>query len=135
MTITTEQAREMFPLDWNEWREMWADWRADMIDRGRLARSSYRFPPKNFLADEVLGTWRVDGPNGGQNVELSEVTFPALGRDGQASRYVGVTYGTGAGTCTPADYGREGNSLCASFAQLERELFGEEIPRGRGATR
>lgn len=101
---------EPFPLEWNAWREQWAAWLAEQREAGTLRPTSFRFPGKNFLADEVLGTWSVNG----RNVELSEVTFPALGeRPRRDVRYVGVTYGTGA----DAD-----GAVVPTFAELEREL-------------
>jgi hypothetical protein len=102
-----------FPVDWNEWRAEWAAWR----NRRALAfrPTSYRFPGRNFLADEILDTWRING----RTVELSEVTFPDL-RPGpehrhQTVRYVGLTFSTGSGT-------DDGTALAGTFGELDRAL-------------
>lgn len=85
-----------FPVDWNEWRAEWTAYRADLGERyGVKAMSAaerrQHFPGVNFMADEVLGAWWV-GQAAPVPVELSEVTFPALGeRPARTVRYVGVT--------------------------------------------
>jgi hypothetical protein len=94
---------ETFPLDWNEWRTQWAAWKADHAEH--LGRSSYRFGRKNFMADEVLGVWSING----RPVELSEVTFGA-------NRYVGITFGSASGSDRPDA------PLVSTFAELEHEL-------------
>lgn len=110
-------SNDLFPLDWDQWRTQWDAWKQDHADR--LGRSTFRFPDKNFLADEILGVWSVNG----RNVELSEVTFPNLTeRDEHGHlirrqvRFIGITFGTGAGCDTPDQ------PVVRSFAQLEHEL-------------
>lgn len=99
------------PVEWNEWRALWDEWLQEQRDAGRLTPTSYRHPGQNLLADEVLGTWST----GARIVELSELTFPALGDlGGRTVRYVGVTYPTAAGT--------DGGTVVSSFAELEAEL-------------
>ena len=117
----THDRNARFPVDWSEWRPLWDAWITEQLETGQLTRSSYRFPPANFLADEVLGVYGVRGPNGtGRAVELSEVTFPDLsesaskrGRPSMA-RYVGVTFGSGSGT--------ESGGIASTFGELERAL-------------
>jgi hypothetical protein len=105
----TEQGSATFPLDWHEWRRQWHQWRSENAER--LQPTGYKFPSeRNFMADEVLGVFHVNG----RNVELSEVRF--LDR-----RSVGVTYGEGSGTYVP-----ESGGLFDNFADLEAELFGDE---------
>lgn len=106
-----------FPLDWDEWRKEWNAWKSDHADD--LRPTSFRFPGKNFLADEILGTWSING----RNVELSEVRFPNLSeRDERGSlkhfdvRGIGITFGTAAGSDAPD------NPVVHSFAELEHEL-------------
>jgi len=121
MMHSTYDREARFPTDWSEWRPMWEAWIAAQLESGRLTRSGYRFPPANFLADEVLGVYGVRGPNGtGRTVELSEVTFPDLSESAhrrgrpQMARYVGVTFGQASGT--------ESGGIAATFAELERAL-------------
>lgn len=98
------------PLDWDEWRTLWAEWRTAHPE---IARVRSPFKGKNFLADEILGVYRV----GARTVELSELTFPNLserdesGRliDGHA-RMIGLTFADGA------------TALVRSFAGLEEAL-------------
>jgi hypothetical protein len=101
-----------FPTAWDEWRPKWDEWLAVQLEAGTFKRCSFKFPPANFLADEILGVWSVDG----RNVELSEVTFPDLepGRHGQTRRYIGITFGTGAGT--------QSGGIASTFDELERAL-------------
>jgi hypothetical protein len=103
------------PLDWDEWRNEWSEWLT--ANRHRLGETRERFPGKNFLADERLGTWKVNG----RLVELSEVTFPNLTeRDDEGRliretvRGIGITYGIGADAA---------GAVVHSFHELERELF------------
>lgn len=102
MTSTYDRHAEL-PMDWDQWRQLWAAWKADHADQ--LQRSSFRFPAKNIMADEVLGVWRIAG----RTVELSEVTF--LG-----ARGIGITFGEGSGTWVPE------NGVVHTFAELEQEL-------------
>ena len=102
---------EPFPVDWNEWRKVWSAWRADFAET--MGRTSFRFPGKNMLADEILGTWSING----RNVELSELTMPDFGvRPERRLRFVGITFGTGAGSDEPD------NPVVATFHELEKEL-------------
>lgn len=61
-----------FPLDWDEWRSQWIDW---LAAHRELLPTRQQIPGKNFLADEILGTYRLPS---GRMVELSEITFPNL---------------------------------------------------------
>ena len=109
---------ENFPTDWNAWRMMWDDWKAE--NKTHLCRTSFKFGGKNLLADEVLGIWRV----GDRTVELSEVTFPdCSGHTRDTLRYIGITYGTGAGT--------EAGPLVRTFAELEEALKIAKTPSTR----
>lgn len=92
-----------FPMDWNEFRNMWNAWRDEHADV--LKRSSYRWPAKSFMANEIL--WR--GAIGTRQVELSEVTFGP-------TRYIGITFAQASGTYVPE------NGLVTTFEALEREL-------------
>jgi hypothetical protein len=109
------------PIDWNEWNRLYAAWRQH--NKGRMARlSSYKgFGDKNFMADDVLGVWRIKHAGETVAVELSEVTFPDLTkpRSGERARFVGITYHTPEkGRWTPE------SGLAATLEDLERELFG-----------
>ena len=100
-----------FPVDWTEWRKEWGEWRT--AHAADLQPTSWNFGPKNFLADEILGSWNVNG----RPVELSEVTFPDLSVPGSAysgerNRFVGITFGSS----VPE------TALAASFEELERAL-------------
>jgi hypothetical protein len=107
-----------FPTDWNEWRAEWREWIGEQTAAGRLTRTSYRFPGRNFMADEILGTYGIPRGDGtGRNVELSEVLWTV----GESVRYVGITYGEGGQRYTPSETG--GNNLPATFAELETELY------------
>lgn len=117
-TAVAVSSSDPFPLDWNEWRTQWNEWRDNA--HGLNHYSHNPFPPKNFLADEVLGVFRV----GANIVELSEVTFPNLSdRDengrliDRRDRYVGITYWIGGET-----QGCESGGIVSSFAQLETAL-------------
>lgn len=108
---------EPFPVDWNEWRKAWAAWADEHASV--LRRSSYVWPPKNLMADEVLCRRAIAYRDGsGRQVELSEVTFPALGeRPRRTVRYVGITFADAAnGRHTPDD------PLVTTFAELEAVL-------------
>ena len=98
-----------FPVDWNEWNKEWQRWKR--AHRADLRATRERFEGKNLLADDVLGTWDING----RTVELSEVTFPDFGSRDSSRRFraVGITYGTGvdgAGT------------VVHSWRELERAL-------------
>lgn len=99
-----------FPIDWDDWRGQWKLWLARHLEAGTVRRSSYRYPAPNFFADEVLGSFRIAD----RNVELSEVTFPALDGTRETRRYVGVTYGQASGL--------ESGGIHETFAELEAEL-------------
>lgn len=70
-----------FPIDYDEWRAEWRDWLGRQTF-GRVRKSP--FEGKNFLADEILGVWRI----GGQAVELSSVTFPNLSERDERGRLI-----------------------------------------------
>lgn len=100
--------REPFPLNYDEWKVLWRQWLADRKAEGTFRPSSWRFPQeKNLLADEVLGVWSIND----RNVELSAVTF-TLGPD--HDRYIGVTFGTGAGT--------DSGGIAETFSELRAIL-------------
>jgi hypothetical protein len=98
-----------FPVDWDEWWQEWSAWRANKSTALAPNRSGYRFPPKNFMADEILGVWEIAG----RVVELSEVTFD-LGRE--RSRSVGVTIGD------PETGEHHNGGLAHSWRELENLL-------------
>lgn len=105
-------ATSTLPMDYNEWRSEWREWReahaAQLID---VRRSPFK--GKNFLADEVLGVWKVNG----RTVELSSVTFPNFeDRDPDTGRLlegykrrIGVTF-------------EDDTDVVDTFAQLEKVL-------------
>ncbi len=72
--MTSAQTETTFPLDWNEWRAEWAEWK-NAHDLKRPRENPWRYKDKNFLADAILGVYRVNG----RTVELSEVTMPNFG--------------------------------------------------------
>lgn len=105
------------PIDWTEWSKEWMEWKE--------AHSSHfspvtpgQFPDnKNILADDILGRYKVNG----QNVELSEVTFPNLeqrGTHGQLLdfrvRFIGITFSVD-GKC-------KSGGVVSSFDELETVL-------------
>jgi len=96
--MATTEPTTPLPLDWPQWRTLWAAFRYEQND---WQTSTWRAKGVNFMADEILGVWRI----GNRTVELSEVTF--LG-----SRGIGITYVTGAGTEVPED------GVAHSFAEL-----------------
>ena len=114
MDRTTE-----LPMDWNEWRVMWEEWREEFETRAGVRRGVIGdpFPGKNMLADEILGTWTLGEPGTGgtrlRPVELSEATF--MGR-----RIIGVTV-DGVG-------GKGEGTTVSTFAELDNVLA--EIVRG-----
>jgi hypothetical protein len=95
---------ETFPVDWNEFREQWRDWKARNVGT-RYQRSSWNFGPKNFCADEVL--CKVMLPS--CHAELSEVTFTI----GKTTRYIGLTFRSST---------RNETALVDNWADLERLL-------------
>lgn len=97
----------MLPMDWNEWRSQWMDWLHE--NKPRMPNTFERIKGKNFMADEILGTWEIPGRG---IVELSEVRF-------MDHRSIGVTW---------KDNVREAITV-QSFSDLETELFdGSEVP-------
>lgn len=96
-----------FPIDWTEWRAEWNRWSAAY--GLKITRS--QFPPKNLLADKVIGVYRI----GGHDAELSEVTFPGFGSGQDPNRYIGITW--------LADDGSTVNGgLVETFDELEEAL-------------
>jgi len=81
------------PLDWNQWRKVWATWLTSFEARYGVTRgcAGDPFPGRNLMSDEVLGTWTVGQTGDRRPVELSEVTFPDLANPGSTVRLVGVT--------------------------------------------
>lgn len=103
-----------FPLDWDEWQSEWNQYRAAMDQRWT---KTTKFRGKNFLADEVLGAWKVNG----RTVELSTGTFPNFSeRDERGNlkhydrRFIGVTLGIGVNA--------ESGPVIYSFAELTEWL-------------
>lgn len=104
----------MFSIDWDEWQNEWRGWKS--AHAADLKPTRERFRGKNFLADDILGTWSVNG----RTVELSEVVFPNLSErdeNGRLKDYnvraIGITYGIGA----------EGSGdVVHSFEELEDAL-------------
>ncbi len=103
-----------FTLDWDAWQAQYAAW---YRRHGReLVPVAKAIPGKNFLADEILGTYRLPS---GRIAELSEITFPNLTERDPATgrlldghhRSIGITF---------AD-DRSGK-VVASFEELEHEL-------------
>jgi hypothetical protein len=108
------EVTEQLPLDWDEWRGQWQQWR--LAHATDLRSTDRHFPGKNFLANEKLGTWKIKG----RVVELSEVTFPNLTERDERGRLkihdvraIGITYGVGVDSA---------GTVVHSFAELEREL-------------
>lgn len=103
----TYDSDDHFPVDWNQWHPQWNRWLAEHVDD--LKPTSYHFgAEKNFLADEILGAWSVNG----RAVELSEVTF-TLG--GTSRRFIGLTIGAGSLV--------RSTELVETFSELDRILF------------
>jgi hypothetical protein len=106
---------ERFPIDWDRWTRDWTVWlrRHPELEPARSA-----IPGKNFLADEVLGTFKVRRGT----VELSAVTFPNLEERDAATgrlldhhvRMVGLTW--------VKEGGPRENVVVGSFAELETAL-------------
>jgi hypothetical protein len=102
-----------FPLDYDDWRAEWSVWLARHRELRPVRKA---IPGKNFLADEILGTFKLPDD---RSVELSELTFPNLSeRDPQTGRLlqhelraVGLTW---------VDDRR--GTVVHSFAELEHEL-------------
>lgn len=108
---------EPFPLDYTAFKNLFRGWLAGEVGAGRMTRTSYQFPGRNFMADEVLGVWSRVYENGtGLNVELSMVTFPGIGYRAEPVRYVGITIGDGGGRWVPR------NGLVRTFDELAAEL-------------
>jgi len=106
----TETRNEALPLDYFAWRREWRKW--EETNAARMTRTRSPFQDKNFLADAILGTWKVNG----RVVELSEMTFPNLTeRDDRRElirkdvRGIGITW-------------QDDTAVVGSFAELERTL-------------
>lgn len=132
MTDETYTRNDTFPIGWDEWRKEWSEW----LHAGQKPNTHYRpglnhygrspFPPKNFLADEVLGVFRI----GSKIVELSEITFPNLSERDESGRLiekrvrmVGITYWVNNGE----KEGTESGGVVSSFAELEAALGLEDV--------
>lgn len=109
------------PVDWDEWRQVWEEYRRDLEQRYGVRRGvdGDPFPGMNMLADEILGRWTIGQVASiAHPVELSEVTFPELGKGYGTDRvrYIGVTID---------GVGVEGRSeLAATFEELDEILGG-----------
>lgn len=115
-----------FPIDWDEWQTEWKAWlRKHNLD---LRPTVERIGGANLLADEKLGTWKVNG----RVVELSELTFPNLEERDAATgrlkdhrvRAIGITIKNGEES--------ESGGVVKSFDELEEALG---VPHRRGARR
>lgn len=75
-----------FPIDWNEWRKEWLDWRSTQT----FNASSVEFGKKNMMADDILGIYDINGVA----VELSEVTFTDFGSGSMENKFrqIGITW-------------------------------------------
>ena len=103
---------ERFPVDWTEWNKLWLAWKAEHRADLRPGKPG-TFEGKNFLADDILGRWRING----EEVELSEVRMPEFGvRPRRDIRFVGITFGHDRGT--PDDRG----GLVETFGDLNDVL-------------
>lgn len=103
-----------FPIDWDEWSKEWRKWVAGTDALGKSVRRPDAFKGKNFLADDVLGYFTINGVA----VELSEVTFPDFTQPAWRAdhvRYVGITY-------INAEGEMESGDLVDSFDALEEAL-------------
>lgn len=105
-----------FPLGWDQWRTQWLAWKDAHTGPGGLlpAHKDVRFPGKNFMADEILGVWKLPS---GRHVELSEVTFPDLTKPPTRTdykRFVGITFMVNGIT--------EAGDVVDTFAALEHAL-------------
>ena len=105
--LTDELLDTTFPADWDEWRRMWAEYKAARTAEGTFKRSTWKWRGENFLSDATL--CRVDAYD--RHVELCEVMF----RIGETARYVGVTFAEGSGTWTP-------DSMQQTFRELDTIL-------------
>lgn len=104
-----ENTEREFPTDWTEWSARWTQWRTAY--GLKPSRSAIR--GKNFLADDVLGTYEVRAGI----VELSEVTFPGFGKEDRDRRfrYVGITW--------MGEHGKSINGgIVSTFAELESAI-------------
>lgn len=101
-------------VDWENWRSDWLAWRDKHAAHLELVPKA--IPGKNFLADEILGTYRLPS---GRTVELSEVTFPNLvERDAATGRLLDYTVRAIGLTWVDDRSGM----VVRSFAELEVEL-------------
>ena len=108
-----------FPSDWHVWRTQWGQFLAAAGEH--FAPTDTRAPGKNFLADDIIGTWNVNG----RDVELSEVTMPNFrDRRGDRVRYVGLTF------ILPGNITRAGD-VVSTFAELAEALGLRRGPGGR----
>jgi len=111
--MTTVHQHTSFPLDWDEFETQYNAWRGAQDIR----TSVERIRGKNFLADEILGTYKCAAGI----VELSAVTFPNLSeRDEQGNlrhytlRYIGLTW--------LVDGKNVNGGLVETFAELESAI-------------
>jgi hypothetical protein len=101
----------MLPMDYHDWRKEWNEWKAANANYLKDVRRS-PFQGKNFLADQILGVWSVNG----RIVELSEVVFPNfVERDANGHlmhydvRRIGLTF-------------EDDTAVVDSFSELEEVL-------------
>jgi len=117
-----------FPMDWPEFEGQWQRWLADHREVDWIRPTSRRFAGRNFMADEVMGTFHIVGTDrtheSGRDVEISTFRFPALGdRPYREVRHIGLTFSRG-GDMT------EAGPVVSSWAELGEALFcsGERYP-------
>ena len=119
MTMT-EDRTDTFPMNWDEFEAQWNAWLADRMENDELRRTSFRIPGRNFMADEVMGTFHVIGVDrtheSGRHVEITTFRFPALGeRPRRDVRHIGLTFSRGGDN-------REAGPVVSSWAELDEAL-------------
>lgn len=110
-----------FPLDYEEWRAVWADYRT--MRSGllvRTVRGSWFPDDAPFLASDRLGEFVGSAIPAPVRVELWEVVFPGFGAGAESARAVGLVWSSGPeGRCD----GRVRRSeLAWSVAELDELL-------------
>jgi hypothetical protein len=113
MSDITEQTMFTLPMDWDQWQAEWREWRSAHPELKTVRKA---IPGKNFLADEIIGTFKM--PNG-RTVELSEVTFPNLVERDPQTGQLSNDYVRGIGLTWVDD---RAGTVVHSFAELEAAL-------------
>lgn len=98
------KATDPFPMDFNEFMRDWREWYG--ARKEEFQPSSWRWPAKNIMADEVL----IQKDRNEQHIELSTGVF-------FDARFIGITFSDGVrGRWTPE------NPTVHSWVELEKEL-------------